>query len=169
MLQQAIAFILKYGSQGVRYIPLAMALYKFIREAERIFRGPGNSAEKLKTASTAFRALVQSFEVAGLIGGRIAKALYDGAEAIISVVVGYLNDETGGVDPGDDGEDADRLYAQVWAFPIHTDTTLLEMGFKVGDVVQQNSGGTLWGVSRPRVLDHPQYVNVRRIQELVGA
>jgi hypothetical protein len=93
---------LKYGTVALRYaaylkyLPIAAQFITFIRTAERDFKNqPG--AARAEWAAEKFRDFVGLFASARTIGPKLAKALNDGAEALITVVVQFFNEVNGSV------------------------------------------------------------------------
>lgn len=84
----------------LQYIPLAIQLVSFIRAAQGAFKDSGSNEQKLKWVAEQFSALVTQFELSGVLQPKLANALRNGSEALISIIVQFMNATDGEVAPG---------------------------------------------------------------------
>lgn len=72
-------------------LPLLRSVIDFIKEAEQIYKGPGNGAHKLQLVVSKLVPLVRAAADAGLISTKLADAIVNGAPALVSVIVQIMN------------------------------------------------------------------------------
>mgnify|MGYP003423070581 CR=1 FL=1 len=157
-LMKYLPLIMQYAGQLARYgkylkfLPLLFTVVAFVKEAERKFREANSGAKKLAWASEQFDALVELLESSGIIPAKLAEALRDGADKIITVIVQIMN-ATGGIeDDGDDDQNAGKKpdgvpYLKKFPPPVASNHDLLVVhGFAAGSQVCAESENSEWMV-----------------------
>lgn len=137
-------------------------LTAFIKEAQAIYRGPGNNTTKLQHVIDHFMPLVQEAMGAGLIPAGIGEAIVTGAPAIISLIVQIMK-ATGSIDkpsdrpvetpaPSQPPSGSIAPYDDEHPGSLPSDAQLLGMGFVGGDQKWQSTSSNppaRWIVSHP--------------------
>jgi len=139
----AFALILKYG-QYLKFLPLLVALVRFIREAQQKFRDAATGADKAAWVQSQFSMLVDLCVSVGLIGEDFAKTLRDGSLQIISMFVQGIKEVHGTVPPLEGDPTSAPASATGFRYEKVMDTEPDRSLLKTGDTIAQHGTDQRW-------------------------